>query len=337
MLEQSSLVLVSHSIYPALDCYEATRSQKIITQLLRNELGFKGLVVSDDLMMHAVTGAKSKWEDYILQSISAGCDLLLICKGLKEWKIACDVIRLEAEKKTLLSKIECLNPTNASNALENSSVHAKLAVFRPIYLMRSQKSMEHKQTISTNFIKHRVEEDLRNNKDMKLVTRFPPEPNGYLHIGHAKAVCLNFGMAQNYEDARCNLRFDDTNPSKEKTEYVEAIKEDITWLGFSWDGETKFVSDYFGFLYDSAVTLIKKGLAYVCELSPDEIREQRGTLTEAGKDSPFRNRSVDENLKLFEENEQGKFKKSSCNFPLRAKIDMSSGNINMRDPIIYRV
>ena len=195
--------------------------------------------------------------------------------------------------------------------------------------------MEHKQTITTNFIKNKVDEDLSQNKAMKLITRFPPEPNGYLHIGHAKAVCLNFGMAQNYPEARCNLRFDDTNPSKEKKEYVDAIQEDIKWLGFQWDGEVKFTSTYFQYLYESAQKLIKLGLAYVCELQPEEIREQRGTLTETGKESPYRNRSIEENLSLFTQMKEGKFEKSSCT--LRAKIDMGSGNINMRDPIIYRI
>jgi glutaminyl-tRNA synthetase len=187
----------------------------------------------------------------------------------------------------------------------------------------------------TNFIKNRIEEDLKKDKSLKIKTRFPPEPNGYLHIGHAKSICLNFGLAKTYEEATCNLRFDDTNPTKEDMEYVEAIQEDITWLGYHWDGDIRYASQYFDFLYESALKLIKKDLAYVCELSPEKIRETRGTLTEPGTESPFRKRSVEENLKLFAQMKEGFFEEGKA--VLRAKIDMASGNINMRDPVLYRV
>ncbi|HHW48016.1 MAG TPA: glutamine--tRNA ligase/YqeY domain fusion protein [Clostridiaceae bacterium] len=186
----------------------------------------------------------------------------------------------------------------------------------------------------TNFIHEIIEEDIRTNKYGKKVhTRFPPEPNGYLHIGHAKAICIDFGTAEKY-GGKCNLRFDDTNPSKEDVEYVEAIKEDVKWLGFKWDG-LYYASDYFDIMYECAVKLIKKGLAYVCDLSPDEIREYRGTLTEPGKESPYRNRSVEENLDLFERMKNGEFPDGSR--VLRAKIDMASPNMNMRDPVLYRI
>jgi len=188
---------------------------------------------------------------------------------------------------------------------------------------------------ATNFIHNIIDKDLEEGTygDRPVYTRFPPEPNGYLHIGHAKSICLNFTTAQKY-NGKCNLRFDDTNPLKEDTEYVESIKEDVKWLGFEWD-ELYFASDYFDKMYDCAVELIKKGKAYVCDLTADEIREYRGTLTEPGKESPYRNRSVEENLKLFEEMKEGKYKDGEK--VLRAKIDMASPNMNMRDPVIYRI
>lgn len=183
-----------------------------------------------------------------------------------------------------------------------------------------------------NFIEEIIADDLNSGRIKKVITRFPPEPNGYLHIGHAKSICLNFGLAIKYE-GKCNLRFDDTNPQKEDVEYCNAIINDIKWLGFDFD--VYYSSDYFQFMYECAVKLIKKGKAYVCELTADQIREYRGTLTEKGKDSPYRNRSTEENLKLFEDMRQGKF--ADATMTLRAKIDMSSPNINMRDPVIYRV
>jgi glutaminyl-tRNA synthetase len=188
--------------------------------------------------------------------------------------------------------------------------------------------------IGSNFIHDIIDEDIRNNKHEKRVhTRFPPEPNGYLHIGHAKAICIDFGTAEKY-GGKCNLRFDDTNPIKEDVEYVESIKEDVKWLGFKWDG-LYYASDYFDIMYECAVRLIKKGLAYVCDLSAEQIREYRGTLTEPGKESPYRNRTVEENLDLFERMKNGEFPDGSR--VLRAKIDMSSPNMNMRDPVIYRI
>ncbi len=187
----------------------------------------------------------------------------------------------------------------------------------------------------SNFIKHIIEEDIKNNKNEgKVQTRFPPEPNGYLHIGHAKSICLNFGVAAEY-NGLCNLRFDDTNPSKEESEYVQSIIEDVRWLGFDWAERQYYASDYFEKLYEYAVQLIKEGKAFVCDLSSDEIREYRGTLTEPGRESPFRNRSVEENLDLFERMKNGEFEDGSKT--LRAKIDMTSGNINMRDPVFYRI
>ena len=168
----------------------------------------------------------------------------------------------------------------------------------------------------------------------RVLTRFPPEPNGYLHVGHAKSICLNFGMAEEFGGA-CNLRFDDTNPEKEEDEYIRSIKSDVQWLGFQWQEPVHFASEYFDQLYEWAVYLIKQGKAYVCHLSPDEAREYRGTLTEAGRNSPYRNRTVDENLKLFEEMRSGKLAEGTC--VLRAKIDMASPNINLRDPIMYRI
>jgi glutaminyl-tRNA synthetase len=184
----------------------------------------------------------------------------------------------------------------------------------------------------THFIKRAIEEDLKTNRfGGRVHTRFPPEPNGYLHIGHAKAIWLDFGLAEEY-GGLCNLRFDDTNPTKEDIEYVEAIKEDIRWLGFDWGDREYYASDYFDQLYEYAVQLIKKGKAYVDSLSPEELRVYRGTLTEPGKESPYRNRSVEENLDLFERMRAGEFAEGA--HVLRAKIDMSSGNLNMRDPVM---
>lgn len=186
----------------------------------------------------------------------------------------------------------------------------------------------------SNFIQDIIEEDLRTGKVNKVHTRFPPEPNGYLHIGHAKAICIDFGMAEKY-NGLCNLRFDDTNPTKEDIEYVDSIIEDIKWLGFDWEDRLYYASDYYDQFYDYAVTLVKKGLAYVDDLTAEEIREYRGTLTEPGKDSPYRNRSIEENLDLFERMKNGEFDNGER--VLRAKIDMASPNINMRDPVIYRI
>jgi len=187
----------------------------------------------------------------------------------------------------------------------------------------------------SDFIREIVTEDVRNNKyESRVHTRFPPEPNGYLHIGHAKSICLNFGIAKEF-GGLCNLRFDDTNPSKEEVEYVESIKEDVRWLGFDWADRMFYASDYFEQLHQFAVELIRIGSAYVCDLSPEQMREYRGTLTEPGKESPFRNRSVEENLGLFQRMRAGEFPDGS--HTLRAKIDMASGNINMRDPVIYRI
>ncbi|MDF1507121.1 glutamine--tRNA ligase/YqeY domain fusion protein [Robertmurraya sp. DFI.2.37] len=186
---------------------------------------------------------------------------------------------------------------------------------------------------SSNFIKSIMKEDLEAGKHDKIVTRFPPEPNGYLHIGHAKSIVINFGLADDF-NGQTNLRFDDTNPLKEDQEYVDSIKEDVKWLGYDWD-ELRFASDYFEEMYNKAVLLIKKGKAYVDDLSADEIREYRGTLTEPGKDSPYRSRSIEENLDLFERMRKGEFKNGEK--VLRAKIDMASPNINLRDPVIYRI
>ena len=186
-----------------------------------------------------------------------------------------------------------------------------------------------------NFVKQIILDDLETNKyDGRVHTRFPPEPNGYLHIGHAKSICLNFGLAEEFSGL-CNLRFDDTNPSKEEIEYIESIIEDIRWLGFDWEDRLYYASDYFEKMYENAVQLIKKGMAYVCDLSADEIRDYRGTLTEPGKESPYRNRSVEENLDLFECMRAGEFPDGSRT--LRAKIDMAAPNLNMRDPVMYRI
>jgi glutaminyl-tRNA synthetase len=191
------------------------------------------------------------------------------------------------------------------------------------------------QSSSTDFIRTIINEDMETDKyEGRVHTRFPPEPNGYLHIGHAKSICLNFGVAAEYGGIS-NLRFDDTNPSKEETEYVESIQADVRWLGFDWDDRLFFASDYFDQLYDFAVQLIKKGAAYVDDLSAEEIRSYRGTLTEPGKDSPYRDRSVEENLDLFERMKAGEYPDGSRT--LRAKIDMASPNITMRDPVLYRI
>ena len=188
--------------------------------------------------------------------------------------------------------------------------------------------------MADNFIQEIIEKDLESKKyGDKVCTRFPPEPNGYLHIGHAKSICLNFTTAAKY-GGKCNLRYDDTNPVKEDVEYVDSIEEDVRWLGFEWD-KRLWASDYFDQMYEAAVELIKKGKAFVCDLTGDEIREYRGTLTQPGKDSPYRNRSIEENLRLFEEMKEGRYKDGEK--VLRAKIDMSSPNINMRDPVIYRI
>ena len=189
--------------------------------------------------------------------------------------------------------------------------------------------------VATNFIRKIIEKDIAAGKnDGKVATRFPPEPNGFLHVGHAKAICISFGMAEEF-GGTCNLRFDDTNPAKESEEYVDAIKADIHWLGFQWQGEPRFASNYFEFLYACAIQLIEKGLAYVDSQEPDAIREQRGTLTETGTNSPYRDRSVAENLDLFQRMRAGEFADGA--HVLRAKIDMLSPNINMRDPLIYRI
>ena len=190
------------------------------------------------------------------------------------------------------------------------------------------------ETVSKNFIEQIIEKDLAEGKYKEICTRFPPEPNGYLHIGHAKSILLNYGLAQKYH-GKFNMRFDDTNPTKEKVEFVESIKADIKWLGADWEDRLYFASDYFGKMYEYAIKLIKKGKAYVCDLSPEEIREYRGTLTEPGKNSPYRDRSVEENLELFENMKNGKYQDGEK--VLRARIDMTSSNINMRDPVIYRV
>lgn len=188
--------------------------------------------------------------------------------------------------------------------------------------------------VSNNFLAKVLEEDLSSGKHSKIVTRFPPEPNGYLHIGHAKSICLNFGLAEQL-GGECNLRFDDTNPEKESQEYIDSIKRDVQWLGFDWAGDIRYTSSYFDKLYDYAVHLINQGDAYVCHLSADEAREYRGTLKEPGKNSPHRDRSVEENLALFEQMRAGEFDEGTC--VLRAKIDMAAPNINLRDPIIYRI
>lgn len=194
--------------------------------------------------------------------------------------------------------------------------------------------MAEEAVVSKNFIEQEIDKDLQEGVYDQVVTRFPPEPNGYLHIGHAKSILLNYGLAKEY-GGTFHLRFDDTNPTKEKTEFVDSIKKDVEWLGVDFKDQLYFASDYFDKMYEAAITLIKKGKAYVCDLTADEIREYRGTLTEPGKDSPYRDRSVEENLDLFERMKNGEFEDGSK--VLRAKIDMSAGNINMRDPILYRI
>lgn len=189
-------------------------------------------------------------------------------------------------------------------------------------------------TEASNFIRNIIDEDLASGKHTEIVTRFPPEPNGYLHIGHAKSICLNFGLARDYQ-GRCHLRFDDTNPTRDYEKYMESIMEDVKWLGFDWGEHLYYASDYFDQLYEFAVKLIKKGKAYVCSLSPEEIREYRGTLTEPGRESPYRNRSIEENLELFERMRNGEF--ADGEHVLRAKIDMASPNVVMRDPTLYRI
>ena len=193
---------------------------------------------------------------------------------------------------------------------------------------------ENPEIKTTNFVKEIIDEHLASGRFNKVITRFPPEPNGYLHIGHAKSICLNFGIARDY-NGKCNLRFDDTNPETEEVEYVESIKEDIKWLGFDWEDREFYASDYFEQLYEYAVMLIKKGKAYVDSSSMEEIKNTRGTPTVPGKESPYRNRSVEENLDLFERMKKGEFKDGE--HVLRAKVDMTSPNMNMRDPIMYRI
>ncbi len=187
----------------------------------------------------------------------------------------------------------------------------------------------------SNFIRDTILDDLKTNKyGGRVHTRFPPEPNGYLHVGHAKSIHINFGLAKEF-GGKCNLRFDDTNPSKEETEYVDSIIEDVRWLGGDWEGRMFYASDYFDQIYAWAVQLIQSGKAYVCDLTPDEVRKQRGTLTEPGQESPYRNRSVEENLDLFARMKAGEFPDGART--LRAKIDMASANLNLRDPIMYRI
>ena len=203
------------------------------------------------------------------------------------------------------------------------------------FMSNTEHTLENAENTRThNFITQIIDEDLASGKHKSVHTRFPPEPNGYLHIGHAKSICLNFGLAKEY-NGLCNLRFDDTNPVKEDVEYVDSIKADVEWLGFKWEGEPRYASDYFDALYGYAIELIEKGLAYVDELSPDEMREYRGTLTEPGKNSPYRDRSVEENLALFEKMKNGEFAEGTLS--LRAKIDMASPFMVMRDPVLYRI
>ncbi len=203
------------------------------------------------------------------------------------------------------------------------------------FMSNTEHTLENAENTRThNFITQIIDEDLASGKHNSVHTRFPPEPNGYLHIGHAKSICLNFGLAKEY-NGLCNLRFDDTNPVKEDVEYVDSIKADVEWLGFKWEGEPRYASDYFEALYGYAIELIEKGLAYVDELSPDQMRKYRGTLTEPGKNSPYRDRSVEENLALFERMKNGEFAEGTLS--LRAKIDMASPFMVMRDPVLYRI
>jgi glutaminyl-tRNA synthetase len=201
--------------------------------------------------------------------------------------------------------------------------------------MDNTKNTAEEKKIPVNFIHQIIDEDLKNNKnDKKVHTRFPPEPNGYLHIGHAKSICLNFGTAQKY-NGLCNLRFDDTNPAKEDVEYVDSIREDVKWLGFDWEDREYYASDYFETLYGYAEKLVKKGKAYVCDMTAEEMSEKRGSPTKPGIESPFRNRVVEENLSLFQRMRAGEFKDGEK--VLRAKVDMASPNMHMRDPVLYRI
>ena len=193
---------------------------------------------------------------------------------------------------------------------------------------------DNETTRPLNFLEQIIKEDIDSGKTQQLITRFPPEPNGYLHIGHAKSICLNFGLAETFNGV-CNLRFDDTNPAKEDQEYIDAIIRDVKWLGYRWGGEVRYASSYFQHLHDWAIHLIEQGDAYVCHLSADEAREHRGTLTEAGINSPYRERGVEENLAEFAKMREGEYDEGAC--VLRAKIDMASPNMNMRDPILYRI
>ena len=222
---------------------------------------------------------------------------------------------------------------NTLNSIENYGIKEEVCDYIARRLIIGGRFME-KETVSKNFIEQMIENDIAEGHCETVCTRFPPEPNGYLHIGHAKSILLNYGLAQKY-GGKFNLRFDDTNPTKEKMEFVESIKADVAWLGADWEDRLFFASNYFDQMYEAAVNLIKKGKAYVCDLTADQIREYRGTLTEPGKNSPYRDRSVEENLQLFEEMRAGKY--ADGEKVLRAKIDMASPNINMRDPIIYRV
>ena len=222
---------------------------------------------------------------------------------------------------------------NTLNSIENYGIKEEVCDYIARRLIIGGRFME-KETVSKNFIEQIIDNDIAEGHCETVCTRFPPEPNGYLHIGHAKSILLNYGLAQKY-GGKFNLRFDDTNPTKEKMEFVESIKADVAWLGADWEDRLFFASNYFDQMYEAAVNLIKKGKAYVCDLTADQIREYRGTLTEPGKNSPYRDRSVEENLQLFEEMRAGKY--ADGEKVLRAKIDMASPNINMRDPIIYRV
>ena len=222
---------------------------------------------------------------------------------------------------------------NTLNSIKNYGIKEEVCDYIARRLIIGGRFME-KETVSKNFIEQMIDNDIAEGHCETVCTRFPPEPNGYLHIGHAKSILLNYGLAQKY-GGKFNLRFDDTNPTKEKMEFVESIKADVAWLGADWEDRLFFASNYFDQMYEAAVNLIKKGKAYVCDLTADQIREYRGTLTEPGKNSPYRDRSVEENLQLFEEMRAGKY--ADGEKVLRAKIDMASPNINMRDPIIYRV
>jgi glutaminyl-tRNA synthetase len=202
-------------------------------------------------------------------------------------------------------------------------------------MMNERNTDENEVKKTLNFIESIIELDLKEGKNQgKVYTRFPPEPNGYLHIGHAKSICINFGLAEKHK-GQCNLRFDDTNPVKEDLEYVDSIMEDVKWLGFNWEGAPRYASDYFGLLYEFAIKLIKEGNAYVCEQTAEQIKEYKGTPTEAGKESPWRNRPIEQNLELFERMRKGEFEEGK--YLLRAKIDMASPNMHMRDPILYRI